>query len=52
MHLFAESNISLRCPENVSEVSAQNTPQIIYYIILKMPVLSEIRNRLFLCMSL
>ncbi len=26
----------LGCPQNVSEVSAQNTPQIIYYIIIQM----------------
>ncbi len=25
-------------PESVCEVSAQNTPQVIYYIILKMPI--------------
>uniref|UniRef100_A0A671Q3J3 Guanylate-binding protein 6-like n=1 Tax=Sinocyclocheilus anshuiensis TaxID=1608454 RepID=A0A671Q3J3_9TELE len=36
----------------VCEVSAQNTPQIIYYIILKMPSLSGSRNGLFSCMSL
>ncbi len=31
-------------PECVCEVSAQNTPHIIYYIILKMPILSGSRN--------
>ncbi len=36
----------------VCEVSAENTPQIIYYIILKMPILSGSRNGLFSCMSL
>ncbi len=39
-------------PECICEVSAQNTPQIIYYIILKMPILSGSRNMLFLYMSL
>ncbi len=34
MPLFTVCNISLWCPQNVSEVSAQNTPQIFYYIIL------------------
>ncbi len=38
--------------EFVCEVSAQNTPQMIYYIILKMPILSGRRNTLFSCMSL
>uniref|UniRef100_A0A671LS80 Anoctamin n=1 Tax=Sinocyclocheilus anshuiensis TaxID=1608454 RepID=A0A671LS80_9TELE len=38
---------SLVSPECVCEVSAQNTPQIIYYIILKMPILSGSRNTLF-----
>ncbi len=47
MLLFTRCNISLRCPQNVSEVSAQNTPQIIYYIISKKPILSESRNALF-----
>ncbi len=36
-------------PECVCEVSAQNTPHIMYYIILKMPILSGSRNMLFLC---
>ncbi len=40
MPLFTRCNRSLRCPQNMSEVSTQNTPQIIYYIILKMPILS------------
>ncbi len=39
-------------PECVCEVLAQNTPWIIYYIILKMPILSGSRNTLFSCMSL
>uniref|UniRef100_A0A671LUK4 Anoctamin n=1 Tax=Sinocyclocheilus anshuiensis TaxID=1608454 RepID=A0A671LUK4_9TELE len=38
---------SLVSPECVCEVSAQNTPQIIYYIILKMPILSGSRNTLY-----
>ncbi len=46
MPLFTICNISLWCPQNVCEVLAQNTPQIIYHIILKMPILSESRNTL------
>ncbi len=47
MPLFTICNISIWCPpECVCEVSAQNTPQIIYYIILKMPILSGSRNTL------
>ncbi len=46
MPLFTICNISLWCPQNVSEVSAQNSPQIIYYIILKMPIFSGSRNTL------
>ncbi len=46
MPLFTICNVSLWCPQNVSEVSAQNTPQIIYYMILKMPILSGSRNTL------
>ncbi len=46
MPLFTICNISLWCPQNVSEVSAQNTPQIISYMILKMPIFSGRRNTL------
>ncbi len=38
MPLFTKCNISLVSPECVCEVSAQNIPQIIYYMILKMPI--------------
>ncbi len=41
---FTWCNMSLRCPQNVSEVSAQNIPQIIYYIVLKMHILSGSRD--------
>jgi len=34
MPLFTRCNIGLSCPQNMSEVSAQNTPQIIYYTML------------------
>ncbi len=44
MFFIAICNINLKCPQNMSEVSAQNTPQINYYIILKMPILSGSRN--------
>ncbi len=37
---------SLVSPECVCEVSAQNTPQIIYYMILKMPIFWGSRNTL------
>ncbi len=43
-HIFTICNKSLVSPAYVCEVSAQNTPQIIYYIILKMPILSGSRN--------
>ncbi len=46
MPLFTIYNKSLVSPECVCEVSAENTPQIIYYIILKMPILSGSRNAL------
>ncbi len=42
--MYYKSQVS---PECVCEVSAQNTPQIIYYIILKMPIFSGSRNGLF-----
>ncbi len=44
---FKRCNLSLRCPQNVSEISAQNSPGIIYYIILKVAILSGSRNTLF-----
>ncbi len=39
-------------PECVCEISVQNTPQIIYDVVLKMSVLSGSRNKLFLSLSL
>ncbi len=47
MPLFTICNRSLRC---VCEVSAQNTPQFIYYIILKLP-LNRSRNMLFVSLN-
>ncbi len=44
MPSFTIGNTSIWCPQNVSEVSAQNTPRIIYYIILKLAILSGSRN--------
>ncbi len=52
MRLFTICNKSQVYPECVSEVSAQNTLQINYYVILKMSILSGSRNRLFSCLSL
>ncbi len=46
MPLFTTCNMSQVSPECVCEVSAQNTPQIIYYFILKMPILRS-RTRCF-----
>ncbi len=34
MPLFTRCNIGLGCPQNVSEVSGQNTPLVIYYKLL------------------
>ncbi len=52
MPLFAICNKSQVFPECVCEVSDQNTPQISYYIVLKMTFLSGSRNTLFLRMCL
>ncbi len=46
MPIFTICNKSLGSPECVCKASAQNTPQIIYYIILKMLILSGSRNTL------
>lgn len=40
MPLITRCNKSQMSPERVCELSAQNKPYIIYYIILKMPILS------------
>ncbi len=52
MTLFTICNISLRCPQNVSVKFQLNIPQIIYYSILNIPILSESRLVLYSCMSL
>ena len=48
-----EGSISLWCLQNVSEVSAQNTPQIIYYSLSNLPLFGcEQKHAVFVCVPL
>ncbi len=52
MPFFTRCNISLGCPQNVSEVSAQNTTKIIYYNVIKCHFWGVSKKELFRCVSL
>ncbi len=45
--MYYKSQVS---PECVCEVSVQNTPQIMHYIILKMPIFNVSRNSFHACL--